>query len=163
MPQEVRQTHKGISAAAHQSVLFLQCSGMQNSVRRFSNLRFISFWDVWLSLSLYLWCIWTWSSTQCLTMSLIHWWPIPHIYCFAPFLVFVFAFAFAHMIWQCGFGKVSCALLIHSSCGCRARPAPSPANGLLLLLYNCRSPYIHSRDVPYSCRSSVDSILYPAI
>ena len=45
------ETHKGISAA-HQSVLFLQCSGVQNSVRRFSNL--ISFWDVWLSLSLYL-------------------------------------------------------------------------------------------------------------
>ena len=39
-------------SAAHQSVLFLQCYGMQNSVRRFSNL--ISFWDVWLSLSLYL-------------------------------------------------------------------------------------------------------------
>ena len=159
MPQEVRQTHEGISAA-HQSVLFLQCSGMQNSVRYFSNLRLVSFWDVWLSLSLYLWCIWTWSSTQCLPMSLVHWWSTPHIYGFVPFLVFVFVFA--HMIWQCGFGKVSCALLIHSSCGCRARPAPSPANGLLLL-YNWRSPYIHRRDVPYSCRSSVDFIMYPAI
>ena len=40
MPEEVRQTHKGISAA-HQSVLFLQCSGMQNSDRSFSNLRLV--------------------------------------------------------------------------------------------------------------------------